>query len=118
MGAFHASWAWVVIVSNGLAGIWALAAHWVEPARVKQLWWFAYGAQASIAIQATTGAIRFQADGVEIPEIHLFYGFVALASVAVIYSYRAQTDHFRYLFYGFGSLFLMGLGIRSMTLVS
>ena len=36
----HLDLAWVVIVANGLAGVWALAAHRDERFRVKQLWWF------------------------------------------------------------------------------
>ena len=45
-----------------------------------------------------------------------FYGFVALISVALLYSYRTQIKPWLYLLYGFGSLFLMGLAIRAMLL--
>jgi hypothetical protein len=34
--------------------------------------------------------------------------------VGIIYSYRAQLKPHLYLLYGFGGLFLMGLGIRAM----
>ena len=44
----------------------------------------------------------------------MFYGFVAIIAVAIIYSYRPQIAKYRYLLYGFGGLFLMGLGIRAM----
>ncbi len=47
-------------------------------------------------------------------QMHLFYGFVAVATVGIIYSYRAQLAAYRYLLYGFGGLFLMGLALRSM----
>ena len=50
----------------------------------------------------------------EAPQFHMFYGFVAIIAVAIIYSYRAQMAKYRYLLYGFGGLFLMGLGIRAM----
>ena len=40
----------------------------------------------------------------------------AAFSVAIVYSYRAQLRAQRYLLYGFGGLFLMGLGIRAMVL--
>ena len=36
------------------------------------------------------------------------------SSVAIIYSYRLQIAQYRYLLYGGGGLFLMGLGIRAM----
>ncbi|MCX6532852.1 MAG: hypothetical protein NTW34_01460 [Actinobacteria bacterium] len=36
----HNSWAWFVIISNGLAGAWALGAHKLESLRTRALWWF------------------------------------------------------------------------------
>jgi hypothetical protein len=51
----------------------------------------------------------------EAPQFHMFYGFVALASVGIIYSYRHQLADRRYLLFGFGSLFVMGLAIRAMV---
>jgi hypothetical protein len=44
----------------------------------------------------------------------MFYGFVAIFTVAIIYSYRQQMQHRLYLLYGLGGLFLMGLGIRAL----
>lgn len=55
-------------------------------------------------------------DDVEPAEFHMFYGFVAIFAVAIVYSYRVQMEHRLYLLYGFGGLFLMGLGIRAMVL--
>ena len=51
---------------------------------------------------------------IKAPQFHMFYGFVAIISVALIYSYRAQMEKYRYLLYGGGGLFLMGLGIRAV----
>ena len=45
---------------------------------------------------------------------HLFYGFVALITVGIVYSYRQSLRPHRHLLYGFAGLFLMGLGIRAM----
>jgi hypothetical protein len=44
----------------------------------------------------------------------MFYGFVAIIAVAILYSYRSQLRHRLFLLYGFGGLFIMGLGIRAM----
>jgi len=41
----------------------------------------------------------------------MFYGFVAIISVALLYAYRQQLKPHMYLLYGFGGLFVMGLGI-------
>ena len=52
------------------------------------------------------------------PQFHMFYGFVAIIAVGIIYSYRQQLRHRLYLLYGFGGLFVMGLGIRAMLVGS
>lgn len=104
----------MVILSNALAGIWALGAHWLEPLRVKALWWFVGLAEATIAVQVILGVVLVAGEGIKAPQFHMFYGFVALIAVALLYSYRFQIRAWQYLLYGFGSLFLMGLGIRAV----
>jgi hypothetical protein len=47
-------------------------------------------------------------------KFHMFYGFVAIITVGILYSYRQQMRHKLYLLYGFGGLFMMGLGIRAL----
>ena len=44
----------------------------------------------------------------------MFYGFVAIIAVGIIYRYRQQMASRLYLLYGFGGLFIMGLGIRAV----
>ena len=114
--AVHEWWAWVVVIGNGLAGVWALGAHRFEVLRHRSLWWFTAGAELAVSVQVTLGAIMVGAQGIVAPSFHVFYGFVALMSVAVIYGYRHQVAAYRYLLYGLGGLFLMGLGIRAMYL--
>ena len=110
----HKAWAWVAIISNGLAGIWALAAHKITPLRTRALWWYTGVAEFTIFVQVTLGVIMVNKNKLEFPAFHAFYGFVAIMSVAIIYSYRHQLKNKTYLLYGFGGLFLMGLGIRAM----
>ena len=110
----HTSWAWVVIMGNALAGIWALSAHKVVALRSRALWWFTAFTQLSVFIQVILGVIMVNRDKIEFPQFHAFYGFVALIAIAIIYSYRAQLKSRVYLLYGFGGLFLMGLSIRAM----
>jgi hypothetical protein len=111
----HEAWAWVVVVGNGLAGAWALGAHWLPALRHRALWWFTAAAEVAIFVQVGLGVALVAGEGIEAPEFHMFYGFVAFATVGIIYSYRAQLEPHRYLLYGFGGLFLMGLGIRAMV---
>ena len=71
-------------------------------------------AQVAIFVQVALGVGLVAGEGIEAPQFHMFYGFVALITVGLIYSYRAQLERHRYLLYGFGGLFLMGLGIRAI----
>ena len=112
----HGVWAWVMVLSNAAAGAWALAAHRVEALRVPQVWWLTAAAQVSVAVQALLGVLVLQVDGREVDQLHVIYGFVSLASVGILYSYRQQLEQWRFLLYGFGGLFLMGMGIRGMFL--
>ena len=110
----HTSWSWIMIVGNGLAGLWALVAHKNIALRSRALWWFTGIAQVSVFVQVVLGVAVVNSDKIEYPAFHAFYGFVAIIAIAIIYSYRAQLKSKMYLLYGFGGLFIMGLGIRAM----
>ncbi|MFM8530893.1 MAG: hypothetical protein ACKOD2_14710 [Ilumatobacteraceae bacterium] len=110
----HQSWAWVLIIANGLAGLWSLGAHKVEALRTRALWWFTLVAELTIFVQVIFGVILVNKYKLEFPAFHAFYGFVGIMAVAIIYSYRNQMKHRLYLLYGFGGLFMMGIGIRAM----
>ncbi len=110
----HNSWSWIMIVGNGLAGLWALVAHKNVALRSRALWWFTGIAQVSVFVQVVLGVAVVNRDKIEYPAFHAFYGFVAIIAIAIIYSYRAQLKSKMYLLYGFGGLFIMVLGIRAM----
>jgi hypothetical protein len=112
----HEVWAWVVLVLNAVAGVWALTAHSVEGVRTRALWWFIGAAQVTVAVQIFIGVALVNAQERELPELHALYGFSGLIAVGVLYGYRAQMRHKIHLLYGFGSLFLMGLAIRAMVM--
>lgn len=110
----HQSWAWFVIISNGLAGLWSLSAHKIESLRTRALWWFTLLAELTMFVQVVLGVILVNKYKLEFPEFHAFYGFVGIIAIAIIYSYRNQMKHKLYLLYGCGGLFVMGLGIRAL----
>lgn len=110
----HTDWAWFVIVANALVGVWALAAHWVARLRLRSLWWFVVLAELTIFVQVGLGVAMVAGQGIDAPPFHMFYGFVAIVTVAILFSYRDQLRPHMYLLYGLGSLFLMGLGIRAV----
>ena len=110
----HEAWAWVVVIANAAVGVWALAAHTLAGLRRPALWRATLVAELTVFVQVILGVVLVNADGYPLPRFHAFYGFVAIASIGIIYSYRAQLRHRLYLLYGFGGLFLMGLGIRAV----
>ena len=110
----HTSWAWIMIIGNGLAGVWALAAHKNISLRSRALWWFTGLVQFMVFVQVALGVAVVNRNKIEYPAFHAFYGFVAIIAIAIIYSYRAQLKSRVYLLYGFGGLFIMGLGIRAV----
>lgn len=114
----HTNWAYVVMISNGLAGVWCLAAHKVPGLRLRAMWWFVIAAEISIFVQVAMGVAMVAAQHIDAPQFHMFYGFVAIITVALLYAYRQQLRPHMYLLYGFGGLFLMGLGIRAVLVGS
>lgn len=116
LAGFHRGWAWVVIVGNGLAGLWALGAMRSPPLRTPALWWFTAAAQLSVFVEVAVGVGMVAGRDVPGLQFHMFYGFMALVAIGIIYSYRHQLRDRLYLLYGLGGLFVMGLGIRAMQL--
>ncbi len=112
----HVALAWIVIVGNALAGLWALAAHRVPSLRTRALWWFTGAVELAMFVQVGFGVAMIAAQGRSAAQFHMFYGFVALVTVGIIYSYRQQLERWQFLLYGFGGLFLMGLGLRAVTI--
>ncbi len=114
----HVGWAWVVVIGNGLAGLWAGAAHWLPSLRTRALWWFTLFVELAVFVQVGLGVGMVAGQGIQVAEFHMFYGFVAIIAVGILYSYRQQLRNRLYLLYGFGGLFVMGLGIRALLVGS
>jgi hypothetical protein len=115
----HEVTGWILIALNAAVGIWCLAAHRWSGLRGKPLWGAVVVAQLSAFAQAVTGAVLANRDDVVLDDMHALYGFSAIIAVAIMYSYRSSpfmkgNEH---LLYGFGSLFIMGLGLRNLVLV-
>jgi hypothetical protein len=70
--------------------------------------------EVAIFVQVGLGVALLKVDHLKVPQFHMFYGFVAIIAVGILYSYRHQLRQRLYLLYGFGGLFMMGLGIRAL----
>ena len=115
MAEIHETFAWVVIAVTGVVGLWAMAAHWVPGVRTAWMWRAAALSHLLVGVQVALGAYLVSQTEREASDIHMFYGFLTLVGVAIIVSYR-HLEQYRYLIYGAGGLFIMGLGLRAATL--
>ena len=112
----HADFAWVVVATNAAVGLWALVAHLLPRVRSPNLWRATVVAELTIVVEVCLGVALVSLEDFEVAQFHAFYGFVAIAAVGIVYSYRHQLEQHRFLLYGLGGLFLMGLAIRAMTI--
>ena len=104
-----------MIIGNGMAGAWALAANYWPGFRTRALWWFTAFAELAVFVQVALGVGLVAGQHIKAPQFHMLYGFAGIITVGIIYSYRQQiARHWVYLMYGGTGLFIMGLGIRAM----
>lgn len=108
----------MAIAANAAAGVAGLVA-WQRP-QLRGRWVWAVTALAEIAIlvQVTTGAILESSERYRVDRFHMFYGFVAFVTVSIALASRDQMRGRQELFYGLVGLFLMGLGIRAVQVIS
>lgn len=117
---WHDRLAWGLIVSNAVAGGLALLAQVVTQLRRAPLWVAIGVAQAFAFAQAITGSVLIARYEREAPELHALYGFTAVITVGILYSYRGASwmRGKQYALYGVGCLFIMGLGLREVLALS
>ncbi len=113
---FHQFFAWVVVATNAAVGLWATAAHYWPKYRSRAMWWGVLIAETTIAIQILAGVALIALEHRETRDFHAFYGFSTGIAAVILYSYRSQLKHVKYLLYGLGSLFLMGMALRAIQL--
>jgi hypothetical protein len=116
LASWHEVWAWIVMGLNTAVGIWALAAHRVAVLRHRIGWWATGIAQVALVVQVALGVAMVNRQDRELPGFHAFYGFVSVAAIGIIYSYRHQLKDKVYLLYGGGGLFLAGMALRAIFL--
>ncbi len=110
--------AWILIGLNAAVGLWCLAAYRWPSVGGRPMWIAVIIAQLSTFTQALFGALLSKQEDIEINDMHMLYGVSAMIAVAIMYSYRGSPfmKGKSTLMYGFGSLFIMGLGLRNLAL--
>jgi len=112
----HADFAWVVVATNAAVGLWALGGHWYVALRTPWLWRATVVAELTIVAEVCLGVALVAVKDFEVAQFHAFYGFVALATIGIVYSYRQQVQQHLYPLYGLGGLFLVGLALRAISI--
>ncbi|MCH2624210.1 MAG: hypothetical protein VX823_09360 [Actinomycetota bacterium] len=116
LSTLHLIACWVLVIGNGVSGVWALSsARWPKLSS-PQLWRFTAFVQTLVFAQVTLAAVHLNAnDGPQ--TFHVFYGVLTATTVGILYSYRSQFRGQLHRLYGWGGLFIMGLGIRALVLL-
>ncbi|MBG00979.1 MAG: hypothetical protein CL470_01765 [Acidimicrobiaceae bacterium] len=109
----HIVFALFVIGINALAAVLAFGVHRTNKQGGRLFWIFIAVAQTTVFVQAILGAVLQSNENLAPRDFHYLYGFSMIVFIALLYGYRLQVGERRYLLYGFGSLFIMGLGIRA-----
>ena len=112
----HRALAWVAVLGNAVAGLWALGAHRSTALRgtgpLVVDGGGPVGDRRPGLRRGWPGHRRGAGPAWASPPL----GSVAVVSVGVVYGYRHQVEARRHLVYGLAGLFLMGLGIRAMVI--
>ncbi len=77
------------------------------------MWLANHVVHALVAVQVALGGIIVGFSEVDPDQNHMFYGFLTFVGVGIIIGYR-HLSQYRYLLYGLGGLFVMGLAIRAL----
>ncbi|NNF55767.1 MAG: hypothetical protein HKN03_15175 [Acidimicrobiales bacterium] len=116
MRSLHIWLGWAVVLANLITGLWSFLAHWRQELRLATLVPTIYAGWGLTSLQVTVGVLALQSGENDAGGLHYFYGFLCLAAIAVIYSYRPQMEEWQYLLFGLGNLFIMGLALRAVFL--
>jgi hypothetical protein len=106
------------VIANGIAGIVCLVAWRVPRWRGRGVWILTIGAEVLFMLDVVVGTILFAAYDIDVPRIHMFYGFLVFLTVGLAFQYRDAMRGRTELLYGLVGLFLMGLGIRAVFQVT
>ncbi|HJL98230.1 MAG TPA: hypothetical protein QF846_01115 [Acidimicrobiales bacterium] len=117
LGKLHLLACWVLVIGNGATGTWSLAAIRFPKLKSKLLWRLTAVVQIWVFVQVTLAASYLNAGEGNAESFHVFYGVLSAVTVAVLYSYRNQMSRHLHALYGWGGLFIMGLGIRALLLL-
>ena len=108
----------MAILVNGATAVAGLVA-WQRPAMRGRWLRPAVGvAHLALIVQVTTGAILEGSTAFAVDRIHIFYGFLAFVTVGIAVASRDHMRGRQEMFAGLISLFLMGVALRAIQVIS
>ncbi len=112
----HTTVAFLLIFMNAIAGVWGILLDRESIKSTRFFWIAIVAAQIIVFAQAIVGVALQSKEDIEPDDFHYLYGFSMIIAIAILYGYRNTIGNKKFLLYGLGSLFIMGLGIRAMFL--
>ena len=112
----HTTVALLLIFMNAIAGVWGILLDRKSLKSTRFFWAAIVAAQIIVFAQAIVGVALQSEEKIEPDDFHYLYGFSMIIAITLLYGYRNTIGNKKFLLYGLGSLFIMGLGIRAMFL--
>jgi len=112
----HTTVAFLLIFMNAIAGVWGILLDRKSIKSTRLFWVAIVATQIVVFVQATVGVALQSDENLEPDDFHYLYGFSMIIAIALLYGYRNTIGNKKFLLYGLGSFFIMGLGIRAMFL--
>jgi len=112
----HTTVAFLLIFMNAIAGVWGILLDRKSIKSTRLFWVTIVATQIVVFVQATVGVALQSDENLEPDDFHYLYGFSMIIAIALLYGYRNTIGNKKFLLYGLGSFFIMGLGIRAMFL--
>ena len=112
----HTTVAFLLIFMNAIVGVWGILLDRESIKSTRFFWIAIVAAQIIVFAQAIVGVALQSKEDIEPDDFHYLYGFSMIIAIAILYGYRNPIGNKKFLLYGLGSLFIMGLGIRAMFL--
>jgi hypothetical protein len=111
MRSLHANFAYVVVATNLVVGIWGLVL-WRRRAFATRTFWIALGvAWATIYVQGIMGLVIF--NDYKPPFRHHFYGFLFAIVTVLVWPLRGEEPRRRLLVFSAATLFIGIVAVRA-----
>lgn len=111
MREFHSYWAYVVIATNVVVGIWGLVLYRRRSEPRRAFWIALAGAWTSIFIQGALGLLMFER--YKPPFKHHFYGFLFAIIILSVFPLRGEAPRRTLLVFAIATLFIGIVAVRA-----